>query len=168
MAAARGVIGDVTGKYIPGLIVPDAFGHRGSIAPLGPIPVPRELDWDLWLGDAPERPYKAGVYHAFKWQAWDDFNGCVLWAIWPAIFWMACSGALEPGYPHLGRAGGDGGPAIVKRIPKASIIRWTHYPKTLFNVQVLYPTGMTAAKSLRAPPELEAGRELAEPTCSIA
>ena len=33
------------------------------------------MDWDIWLGVAPERPFKAGVYHPFKWRCWRDFGG---------------------------------------------------------------------------------------------
>jgi predicted dehydrogenase len=36
--------------------------------------VPGELDWNLWLGTAPERPYKQGAYHAFAWRGWIDFG----------------------------------------------------------------------------------------------
>ena len=36
-------------------------------------PVPETLDWDLWLGPAPERPYH-GAYHPFKWRGWWDFG----------------------------------------------------------------------------------------------
>src|SRR5712691_7470734 len=36
--------------------------------PKGEDPVPPTLDWDLWLGPAPKRPYKGGrVYHDFNW-----------------------------------------------------------------------------------------------------
>ncbi|MBP7936471.1 MAG: Gfo/Idh/MocA family oxidoreductase [Phycisphaerae bacterium] len=37
-------------------------------------PVPAELDWDLWLGTAPERPYVDGAYHTFNWRGWWDFG----------------------------------------------------------------------------------------------
>ena len=36
--------------------------------------VPAHLDWDAWLGVAPERPYLNGVYHAFKWRGHIDFG----------------------------------------------------------------------------------------------
>jgi len=36
-------------------------------------PVPEGLDWDTWLGPAPERPYHK-VYHPFKWRGWWDFG----------------------------------------------------------------------------------------------
>jgi predicted dehydrogenase len=36
-------------------------------------PVPEGLDWDLWLGTAPERPYNE-AYVPFKWRGWWDFG----------------------------------------------------------------------------------------------
>ncbi|MEW6747613.1 MAG: Gfo/Idh/MocA family oxidoreductase [Planctomycetota bacterium] len=36
-------------------------------------PVPATLDWDLWLGPAPERPYHP-TYHPGSWRAWWDFG----------------------------------------------------------------------------------------------
>jgi predicted dehydrogenase len=38
-----------------------------------PSPCPDHLDWDLWLGVAPERPHAEG-YHSFKWRGWWDFG----------------------------------------------------------------------------------------------
>jgi hypothetical protein len=52
----------------------------------GADPVPAYLDWDLWLGTAPERPFKQdwpggnpgyggpGVYQPFNWRGWQDFG----------------------------------------------------------------------------------------------
>lgn len=37
-------------------------------------PIPDYLDWDLWLGTAPEREYNS-LYAPFKWRGWWDF-GC--------------------------------------------------------------------------------------------
>ena len=37
-------------------------------------PVPPGLHWNQWLGDAPERPYKAKLYHPFNWRGWQDFS----------------------------------------------------------------------------------------------
>lgn len=42
--------------------------------PAGTDPVPETLHWDDWLGVAPQRPYKAKVYHSFNWRAWQDFS----------------------------------------------------------------------------------------------
>ena len=37
------------------------------------VDCPERLDWDLWLGPAPERPYANG-YHPFAWRGWWDFG----------------------------------------------------------------------------------------------
>lgn len=37
--------------------------------------VPAHLEWDLWLGPAPVRPYADGHYHPARWRGWRDF-GC--------------------------------------------------------------------------------------------
>ena len=46
-----------------------------------PTPVPKGLDWDSFLGPAPERPYsgpsdklRRGPYHDFAWRGWWDFG----------------------------------------------------------------------------------------------
>ncbi len=36
-------------------------------------PVPKELDWDMWLGPAPNRPYSP-VYHPWNWRGWWAFG----------------------------------------------------------------------------------------------
>lgn len=36
-------------------------------------PAPKNLDWDLWLGPAPERPYSDGV-HPFQWRRFWDYG----------------------------------------------------------------------------------------------
>ncbi|MEI7909820.1 MAG: Gfo/Idh/MocA family oxidoreductase [Verrucomicrobiota bacterium] len=56
-------------------------------------PVPAGLEWDLWLGTAPARPYANDVYHPSKWRSWLDFGtgwsgdiGChILSAPWKAL-----------------------------------------------------------------------------------
>jgi predicted dehydrogenase len=50
--------------------------------PEGEDPIPETLDWDIWLGPAPMRPYKGlrkpedkqGVYLPFNWRGWQDFG----------------------------------------------------------------------------------------------
>jgi len=36
------------------------------------------LDWDLWLGCAPVRPYWPGIYHNIQWRGWWDFGAGAL------------------------------------------------------------------------------------------
>ena len=35
--------------------------------------MPETLDWDLWLGPAPQRPYHP-AYLPFRWRGWWDFG----------------------------------------------------------------------------------------------
>lgn len=71
---------------------------QGMGRPSGEDPVPPTLDWDLWLGRAPWRPYKKDVYHPFNWRGWLDFGT-------GALGDMACHTANMPfralklGYP---------------------------------------------------------------------
>jgi len=46
---------------------------QGMDRPSDTPPVPATLDWDLWLGPAPSRPYHP-AYHPFNWRAWQDFG----------------------------------------------------------------------------------------------
>ncbi|MCK5269603.1 MAG: Gfo/Idh/MocA family oxidoreductase, partial [Sedimentisphaerales bacterium] len=47
---------------------------QGIDRPKETPPVPDTLDWDMWLGPAPYRPYHR-AYVPFKWRGWWDF-GC--------------------------------------------------------------------------------------------
>lgn len=46
---------------------------QGVPTPTGDHPVPDTLDWNLWLGPAPERKYNPN-YLPFKWRGWWDFG----------------------------------------------------------------------------------------------
>jgi len=73
---------------------------QGLDRPKGRDPVPPSLDWDVWLGPAPTRPFKKDVYHPFKWRGWYDFGT-------GALGDMACHTvnmpfrALNLGYPNV-------------------------------------------------------------------
>lgn len=66
-----GAIGDVTEVHVwtnrP--VWPQGIGR-----PAGEDKVPASLDWESWIGPAPLRPYKEGVYHSFNWRGWVDFG----------------------------------------------------------------------------------------------
>jgi predicted dehydrogenase len=63
-------------------------GHR--VRPTETPAVPPNLDWDLWLGPAPQRPYHP-AYHPGKWRGWLDFGSGVIgdWVchIVDPVFW---------------------------------------------------------------------------------
>src|SRR5204863_6356766 len=40
-----------------------------------PGPVPATLNWNHWLGVAPQRDFAPSVYHPFNWRDWQDFGG---------------------------------------------------------------------------------------------
>jgi predicted dehydrogenase len=50
------------------------YWPQGVDRPKESQPVPEGLDWDLWLGPAPERPFHH-AYLPFMWRGWGDF-GC--------------------------------------------------------------------------------------------
>lgn len=72
------------------------FSTRNGLSRIRPVrpapdPVPSTLDWDLWLGTAPVRPYAKKVYHPLIWRIWRDFGsgwigdiGCHL----HSAFWL--------------------------------------------------------------------------------
>ncbi|UCF36734.1 MAG: Gfo/Idh/MocA family oxidoreductase [Acidobacteriota bacterium] len=49
------------------------FWQQGIKRPEETPPVPATLDWDLWLGPAPYRPYHP-AYVPFVWRGWWDFG----------------------------------------------------------------------------------------------
>jgi predicted dehydrogenase len=49
------------------------YWPQGVDRPTDTPPVPDTLDWDLWLGPAPQRPYHP-CYVPFKWRGWWDFG----------------------------------------------------------------------------------------------
>jgi len=53
---------------------PKNWGYDGP-EPQGEDKVPQNLDWNLWLGTAAERPYKDKMYHPGNWRKILDY-GC--------------------------------------------------------------------------------------------
>ncbi len=90
----RGAIGKAQRAYLcsnrPGAV--EAYRLMGP-RPLQGAPVPGHLNWDLWIGNAPMRPYAPDIYHPVKWRAWLDFGtgwsgdiGChVFDAVWKGL-----------------------------------------------------------------------------------
>jgi predicted dehydrogenase len=85
-----GVIGDVHTVYCytDRPIWPQGIGRPGS-----PSPVPSELDYDLWLGTAPQKSYFEGML-PFNWRGWWDYGT-------GALGDMACH-IMAPAFAVLG------------------------------------------------------------------
>jgi predicted dehydrogenase len=87
---------------------PGKYWHQPVERPQMSDPVPRGLDWEVWLGPAPERPYgHRGVYCPHNWRAWWDFGsgalGDMACHIVDPAFW-----ALELGAPISAEATAEG------------------------------------------------------------
>ena len=52
---------------------PGKYWKQGIRRPPETPPTPATLDWDLWLGPAPRRPYHP-AYAPFHWRGWWDFG----------------------------------------------------------------------------------------------
>ncbi len=50
---------------------------RGVPRPTDTPPVPDKMNWELWIGPSPMRPYHP-CYHPFSWRGWWDFGTGVL------------------------------------------------------------------------------------------
>lgn len=50
------------------------YWPQGVDRPSGQDQIPDTLDWDLWLGPAPMRPYVNRAYHPFVWRGWWDYG----------------------------------------------------------------------------------------------
>ena len=89
------------------------YWPQGVDRPKETLPVPEGLDWDLWVGPAPARPYNT-AYLPFVWRGWYDFGcgsfgdmGCYSFAglfkildLTPPVAVEACSSeAFDETYP---------------------------------------------------------------------
>ncbi|MBG0859989.1 MAG: Gfo/Idh/MocA family oxidoreductase [Bacteroidales bacterium] len=72
-----GVIGQVREVHVwtdrPNNGLFRTYWPQGVARPDDTSPVPPTLDWDLFIGPAPMRPYHP-AYHPFKWRGWWDFG----------------------------------------------------------------------------------------------
>jgi predicted dehydrogenase len=72
-----GAIGQVVEAHIwtdrPSQGLFNEYWPQGVARPSETPTVPEHLDWDLWLGPAPLRPYHP-IYAPFRWRGWWDFG----------------------------------------------------------------------------------------------
>jgi len=70
-----GVIGKVSEAH---LWVSKSWAGPPEGRPDHEDPVPDNLNWDMWLGVAPHRPFVTGIYHPGRWRGWKDFGSGTL------------------------------------------------------------------------------------------
>jgi predicted dehydrogenase len=126
----------------------------GTDRPTDTPPVPEGLDWNLWLGTAPVRPYHP-EYAPKKWRSWYDFGAGALGDmgchIFDASFW-----ALDLGWPEWVSA--ETSERKPETFPKSSIVTYQFAAKGKRPpVKVFwYDGGNMPAR----PAELEEGRDM--------
>ncbi len=125
---------DITYRMAVVLLQGDAIGkiaewhswHSSSPRPQGgrpegSDPVPPTLDWDKWIGVAPHRPYKSGIYHPGRWRGWQDFGTGILGDFACHIFDPVFT-AIEPG-PVLS-VSAKAAPLEKENWPKWNVVRY--------------------------------------------
>jgi len=119
-------------------------------------PVPGTLDWDLWIGPAPHRPYHR-CYHPAVWRAWWHF-GCGMMGDRGAHTLDPAYMALKLGHPTSVEATALAGGGETH--PLAAIVTY-QFPKRgkLPAVKLTWYEGLRASR----PEELEQGRQVGHP-----
>jgi len=116
--------------------------------------LPSTLDWDLWLGPAPMRPYHP-AYAPFNWRGWWDFGTGALGDMGAHIidhpYW-----ALDLGLPDTIQASST--PFNSETYPQASTVHY-HFPARgkMPAVDLAWYDGVLLPMR---PEELEAGRRM--------
>jgi predicted dehydrogenase len=109
---------------------------QGYTRPEGSDAVPENLNWDLWLGAAPMRPFldrwsediatkrkKGGhVYHPFAWRGWWDF-GCGALGDMGCHIMDGANWALKLGAPTSVEVV-KSSPTVAEMAPESSIVRY--------------------------------------------
>ncbi len=116
--------------------------------------VPATLDWDLWLGPAPFRPYHP-AYVPFRWRGWWDFGSGGIGDM--GIHNMApVFSALKLGAPTSVQASST--PVFAETVPLAAVVHYEFPARDDMPPVKLhwYDGGLLPER----PPELEENREL--------
>ncbi len=156
---ADGAIGSVREVHVWS----DRPTHRGKMPlwwaqgierPKETPPVPASLNWDLWLGPAPARPYHP-AYAPFRWRGWWDFGSGGLGDM--GIHNLApVFSALQLGAPETVQASST--PVFEETVPVAAVVHY-QFPARgdLPPVRLhWYDGGLLPER----PPDLEENREL--------
>jgi len=130
------------------------YWPQGVERPKETPPVPSTLNWDVWLGPAPERSYHP-AYVPFKWRGWWDFGSGGLGDM--GIHNLApVFDALRLKAPSCVYASST--PLFEETLPAASIVHYEFAARDEMPPVLVhwYDVGLMPAR----PDELEDGREL--------
>ncbi len=158
-----GAIGDVREVH--------AFTDRplwpqGISAPEKGESIPENLDWDLFLGPAPHRPFHS-TYHPWNWRAWVDFGtgalGDMACHILDPVFW-----ALKLQYPTSVQ--GSFAVSVPGRYQRMTEIKDSYPTASVIHYEFPAREGMPDVKVHwydgglvpERPEELEAGRRMGD------
>ncbi len=132
------------------------YWPQGINRPQETPPAPDGLDWDLWLGPAPSRPYHP-AYLPFVWRGWYDFGAGALGDMglysFDTIFRV-----LKLGPPVSVEASST--EVFKETYPRASIIHWRFPARGEMPAVKLtwYDGGLKPSR----PDDLDEGKELAK------
>ena len=99
-------------------------GHFGREAIVEEDPVPDGLNWDLYLGPAPSRPYEEEKYHPFEWRGYADFGNGGL-GDWCCHLMNGFYKILEPEYPTTVECLGQEDP-LEGAFPRGKTVRYDY------------------------------------------
>lgn len=152
----NGEIGEVTRV--------DAFTDRpiwpqGLMRPERVDPIPDTLNWDLFIGPAPMRPYNQ-IYSPWNWRGWWDFGTGALGDMACHILHPVFKG-LQLGYPT--QVQGSSTPLLTECAPNAQMVKYIfparkrHHSVNMPQVEVnWYDGGLTPPR----PDSIPAGKNL--------
>ncbi len=137
---------------------------RGIPRPKDTPPVPPYLNWDLWVGPSPMRPYHP-TYHPFSWRGWWDFGSGVLGDIacheLSPVFKALKLADRHPDWIEACSSNHQCPPEVAREsAPLSSIMRW-HFPAR-GDAPALSITWWDGGLKPPRPDELEADRKFAE------
>ncbi len=94
---------------------------QGLMTPKEAHPVPSTLDWDLFIGPAPKRPFNE-IYHPWNWRGWWDFGTGALGDMACHILHPVFKG-LNLGYPT--KVQGSSTMLLTDCAPHAQMVKYT-------------------------------------------
>ena len=134
---------------------------QGLERPLETPDVPPTLDWDLFIGSAPLRPYNP-AYHPWNWRAWWDFGTGALGDMGCHIFDPVFK-ALRLGNPAF--LYGSSTQVNTESAPKASIVHYEFPERGKYKKLKLVPVNVTWYDGGLMPPrpsELKDGEQMGD------